>query len=382
MNLDRRMEAVETHEPVVSDSVEAQKIYIERFDILKFYRIDTIDGQSFSCQFFLRLFLPDCGDLADGERDGLSAKLYIEKIEPQNVSGDVEFKKIGCESYKSENGNDLLIKMRIQGTFFLDLDLKEFPFDTQNVMIRMIYTATTGVQFIYDESRCKSSKLIDKGYMSPKHSWTPIGEKDDKGNTLLDIVTDEYEPSDRAFPSFEASFKVRRKSGWHYNFFVASPVGIISGLSLVVFSFPTDEDNGYSDRRTISLALMIAASTYRQVVTAQVPNIDYTTNLDIYIFSNFFLLSVVTVVNCLVHIWHEKFEKITAALGYISFLVWLCIQIWWFVSASIQSWWFPSWWNPNGRFVTARQNNNMNDEESNPFVDGVELLAMPDNGVR
>ena len=327
--------------------LEPQELYIKRFDILKFYEIDTI-GQRFKCQFFLHLLLPGCAGLKDMEPEReRSPEWYIQKIEPQNISGNGDIEVIDKDSYKSVDQKDLIIKMRFQGTFFLDLDLKEFPFDKQKIMIRMIYIVRANdhrealrAQFKHDESKCDSSKLIKSGYMNPRHSWTPIGEDADK-NTNLSFKTCNYGAADRLFPAFEASFEVRRRRGLHYNITVAFPSGIISLLSLVTFSFPLSD--GYANRVTTSLALLITAAAYQQVVTAQVPNIDYMTRLDFYIFSNFVLLSFVTLVSGLLHLSDDLTDETfdvrerTRILNFvflgISCLAWLYIQILWFTAA-------------------------------------------------
>eukprot|EP00571_Detonula_confervacea_P008414 CAMPEP_0172328872 /NCGR_PEP_ID=MMETSP1058-20130122/60580_1 /TAXON_ID=83371 /ORGANISM="Detonula confervacea, Strain CCMP 353" /LENGTH=358 /DNA_ID=CAMNT_0013046007 /DNA_START=347 /DNA_END=1420 /DNA_ORIENTATION=+ len=275
-----------------------QKIVLKRFDILKFYNIDILK-HNFNCQFFLEFHLPNCAALESGtDIPAPTAKWFIKKIEPQNLSGEgAPWKPLDSISWK--DGTGWSITMRIEGTFFLDLKLQDFPFDTQKIMIRMIYIKKNESEGNDRRHLCAEfeldtnykSKLNMAGFMNPKQSWKPLGELDsDSGNVKLDCQVGAYNASGRLFPELTATLKVKRLQG-HVD--VVAPAGMIAGLSLMTFFFLHDD----TVRLATSLSLMIAAAAYLQVVSAKVPQINYMTKLDKYALSNFVMLSAVTLVN-------------------------------------------------------------------------------------
>eukprot|EP00571_Detonula_confervacea_P008437 CAMPEP_0172328238 /NCGR_PEP_ID=MMETSP1058-20130122/60245_1 /TAXON_ID=83371 /ORGANISM="Detonula confervacea, Strain CCMP 353" /LENGTH=349 /DNA_ID=CAMNT_0013045341 /DNA_START=229 /DNA_END=1276 /DNA_ORIENTATION=+ len=316
--------------------MEVQKIMLMRFDILKLYPIDILK-HNFKCQFFLKFRLPGCAHLPRESGTDIpepTAEWYINKIEPQNLSGEGEhWKRVDSSVWTDDD--DLIITMRVEGTFFLDLDLKDFPFDTQDIKIRMIYLCTTlcpknELRAAFELDSDYHSKLNMAGFMNPKLSWEPLGVDDgtvkldlssklnmagfmnpklsweplgvDDGTVKLDCQVGDYNAGGRLFPELTAAFCVRRCQTSHYNLNVAVPAGLIAGLSLMTFCFP----HGSEVRLTTSLLLIIASAAYLQVVSVKVPHINYMTKLDQYVFSNFAMLSVVTLVNGVMYICVDK----------------------------------------------------------------------------
>mmetsp|Transcript_11169 Transcript_11169/g.24572 ORF Transcript_11169/g.24572 Transcript_11169/m.24572 type:complete len:345 (-) Transcript_11169:210-1244(-) len=322
--------------------MEVQKIMLMRFDILKLYPIDILK-HNFKCQFFLKFRLPGCAHLPRESGTDIpepTAEWFMSKIEPQNLSGEGEpWKRVDKSVWR--DGTGWSINMRVEGTFFLDLKLQDFPFDTQEIMIRMIYLNKNENRENNDRRHlCAEfeldtnyhSKLNMAGFMNPKQSWKPLGELDsDSGNVKLDCQVGAYNASGRLFPELTAAFCVRRCQTSHYNLNVAVPAGLIAGLSLMTFCFP----HGSEVRLTTSLLLIIASAAYLQVVSAKVPHINYMTKLDQYVFSNFAMLSVVTLVNGVMYICVDKGINVNIVnwvlLGVLAF-GWVCIQLWWIVS--------------------------------------------------
>ena len=296
-----------------SDEQAAKLLVLElqRFDILKLFTIDTIK-QNFSCQFLLEFLLPE-GTKPDlgkkfpvdpyAQDFQLSARWYLNKIEPQNLSGDRPWQLMDSKAVNSKDGR-VILQMRIEGSFFLKLDLHDFPVDTQELTIKMIYlnevmkdAMEASAEFGCDAPL--SSVLSMPGFTTPETSWEPLGLADDKGTAMLSCSTTVHVAGNRTFPALTATLRVRRKQLAYYNYNVALPAGLISGLSLVTFSYPP---NDYSSRVSTSLSLMIAASAYLQVVAAKVPPTNNVmTKLDKYITANFIMLSAVVLVGGTMH---------------------------------------------------------------------------------
>ena len=289
----------------------AKPLVLKRFDILKLYTIDTVK-ENFSCEFILEFILPEGTNPSTAEtvpvdtRNSdfqLSARWYLGKIEPQNVSGDEPAKLLDSSCFL-KNGQTIL-QMRFKGTFFLELDLKDFPVDTQELTIKMIYLCQTNNTFCNGSLRAKfelgperSCVLSMAGFMNPKDTWRPLGLANDKQSAKLSCLAEEHSAGDRTFPALTATLRVRRKQLGYYNYNVALPSGLISGLSLVTFSYPP---NNYSSRVSTALSLMIAASAYLQVVAAKVPQTNTMTKLDKYMARNFIMLAAVVLVGGTMH---------------------------------------------------------------------------------
>ena len=93
---------------------------LQRFDILKLYTIDTKE-QNFSCQFLLEFILPEGTDPSTGkdfpvdthagEDFKLSARWYLNKIEPQNVSGDQTFELLDSSCNTNTRSKQIVYPM-------------------------------------------------------------------------------------------------------------------------------------------------------------------------------------------------------------------------------------------------------------------------------
>ena len=291
----------------------AAPLVLLRFDILKLFTIDTKE-QNFRCQFLLEFLLPEGTDPSTdkdfpvdtraGEDFKLSARWYLNKIEPQNVSGDQTFELLDSSCNTNKDGKTIL-QMRFRGTFFLELDLKDFPVDTQELTIKMIYLCQTNNPHCNGRLRAKfecdsplSCVLSMAGFMNPKKTWEPLGLAKDKKSATLSCSAGEHSAGSRTFPALTATLRVRRKQLGYYNYNVALPSGLLSGLSLVTFSYPP---NNYTSRVSTSLSLMIATSAYLQVVAAKVPQTNTMTKLDKYIAANFLMLAAVVLVGGTMH---------------------------------------------------------------------------------
>ena len=322
----------------------AKPLVLQRFDILKLFTVDTKE-QNFSCQFLLEFILPEGTDPSTdkdfpvdtraGEDFKLSARWYLDKIEPQNLSGDGPAKLLDSSCFPKDG--QTILQMRFKGTFFVELDLKDFPVDKQELTIKMIYLCqTTNIardgllraKFeLGPERSCVLSKL---GLMSPKKTWLPLDDR------KLTCKPCEHVAGDRTFPALTATLRVRRKQLGYYNYNVALPSGLLSGLSLVTFSYPP---NNYSSRVSTSLSLMIATSAYLQVVAAKVPQTNTMTKLDKYIIANFIMLAAVVLVGGTMHHAIDNDDDTTIdsdgwprpAADWVLFAVlssaWACIQL-------------------------------------------------------
>ena len=314
-------------------------LVLQRFDILKLFTIDTKE-QNFRCQFLLEFLLPEGTDPstdknmpADTNSDSfkLSAAWYLKKIEPVGESWKIVDQNIMLRE------SNMVIQMRFEGTFLMDLEMKDFPVDTQELTIKMIYLCQTKNNFRDGLLRAKfeldpeqSCELSMPGFMSPKKTWEPLDD------AKLHCTPGEHSPGNRTFPALTATLRVRRKQLGYYNSNVALPSGLLSGLSLVTFSYPP---NNYSSRVSTSLSLMIATSAYLQVVAAKVPQTNTMTKLDKYIIANFIMLAAVVLVGGTMHHAIDNDDNTTIgsdgwprpAVDWLLFAVlssaWACIQL-------------------------------------------------------
>lgn len=161
---------------------------------------------------------------------------------------------------------------RYIGTFSNPLDLKNFPLDTQVLMIEMVSVSydTTEVVLVKDRSR--------KSKSSPQFSLPDW----DVGS--WEVVLDGYRVSGGTEFSPRVSFQieVKRKFGY-FLFKIIFPLILIVGMSWAVFWIDPAEA---SSQISVSTTTMLTLIAYRFAIGASLPRVSYLTRLDLFIFGS------------------------------------------------------------------------------------------------
>ena len=110
-----------------------------------------------------------------------SADYIISKIEPQNKVAHDSWTLTDSNHWISEDGADVIITMRIEGEFFEDMELRDFPADVQNLTIKMIYVGanmsnkkTERLRAVFVRDDELSGTMVAAGFFM-RQTWEMLG---------------------------------------------------------------------------------------------------------------------------------------------------------------------------------------------------------------
>jgi len=165
---------------------------------------------------------------------------------------------------------------RVWGDFSQILDLKDFPFDSQNFDVTLV-----SVGYSMDEVQL----ILDKGLISgisPQFSlpdWEIISHKAWGHNTSI------FEEMDEAV-MFTLSMEAKRYNGY-YIIKVILPLFLIVAMSWIVFWIDPEQAGTQIGVATTSMLTLIA---YRFSIDNLVPAVSYLTRMDTFILSSTLLV--------------------------------------------------------------------------------------------
>ena len=167
-------------------------------------------------------------------------------------------------------------RQRIWGPFSQPLNIRDFPFDTQNFEMRIAssYYSPAEVAFAPDPR-------ISSG-LAPRFSLP------DWDILKWNLSFRPYKPigANRGAASFALVFRARRRSS-HYILKVILPLVMIVAMSCIVFWIDPKEYGAQIGVATTSMLTLIA---YRFMVGASLPPVPYLTRLDRFILGSTFLI--------------------------------------------------------------------------------------------
>jgi hypothetical protein len=168
------------------------------------------------------------------------------------------------------------VVQRVWGDFSQILDLKNFPFDSQNFDVTLVSVAhsTDEVQLVLDES--------DASGISPQFSlpdWEILGHKAWGHNTSIFTNMDEA-------AMFTISLEAKRHNEY-YIIKVILPLFLIVAMSWIVFWIDPEQAGTQIGVATTSMLTLIA---YRFSIDSLVPAVSYLTRMDTFILSSTLLV--------------------------------------------------------------------------------------------
>ena len=178
----------------------------------------------------------------------------------------------------NKNSQLMEIQVRMNATFSVPMDLRKFPFDVQELCIRVRFPRIDkqGIQSLdIDGGNCKLQDFIEMP------DWICLG--------VIGDVNEGFSENDTKKP--EAIFKItvaRRSTFWFIN--IILPMGSI-GL-LLFYGFVIPREDGL-DRMNFSTTIISLELFFKFVITGRLPAISYLTLIDKWILMCFGV-SVVT----------------------------------------------------------------------------------------
>jgi hypothetical protein len=184
-----------------------------------------------------------------------------------------------------DQGDDIMVACRYNGTFTEIYELEDFPFDQQGLTIQFNLNCRVGGPLPVDLSvsaQCKVTlSCIDT--CPPAREWAVA----DRVHFRTHNLGAEYK-SDRVFPALNITARVSRRPLYHV-LNLAVPMGLFSLLSLFQ-GLTEDEEASINHRAQLTLMMVLTASAYKMAIANKMPPVSYLTWLDKYTLGNFFLI--------------------------------------------------------------------------------------------
>ncbi|XP_054751566.1 gamma-aminobutyric acid receptor subunit epsilon-like [Lytechinus pictus] len=170
---------------------------------------------------------------------------------------------------------DVRLSIRMKGTFKCSMQLKDFPFDCQDLTIKLMSDwPVEDVEFVKDMNIKDSIRLdtftAGQQWKLWKHVLAqPIEE--DKALT----------GAHRSYPIYHITTHVQRKPG----FYIWNIALIMLLIVILTFTSFVVERGAPADRLSVTVTLLLTAVAFKYVVSQSLPLISYLTMLDKYVLS-------------------------------------------------------------------------------------------------
>jgi hypothetical protein len=268
------------------------------YRIYKIYKISTEDT-AFTVDF--RIFARWKDDTEEITEDTWHPYIELSNCMEQEVVDEnfnVEKDEVG-----GQQKGWLRWNRRYRAKLFQQYDLSSFPFDDHALRIVL-----------------RIPKAVDKCIM--KADLTRVDGKQVDGSTMNDFQMHEwqhYPPQYRIVSEGEHTWKrqfhielpVRR----HYKYYVLSIYGIMCMLTTLSFLILLSPANNITDRLDLTFSLLVSMIAFKFVLADKVPNVNYMTRLDVYLYSCFAFLFSIACESALMTWVAEKTEGGESGMG-------------------------------------------------------------------
>jgi hypothetical protein len=247
-----------------------------------FVDVRDIDGarQSFTADIFIRLRWKDQKLASD--QDVRFIPLNAAWHPNVQVVNRITVQTTLPEGLEVDRHGNVLYRQRYIGQFSCQMDLREFPFDTQEFPIRLVSLGNTSdkLQFVPDEEGVIVSQRFSMT------DWKILSGK--KQSEAYDV------PGGLKLAGYNASFQAKR----YFLFFLVQiiiPIGLIVGMSSIAFWLDRSQTG---PRSSISITSMLTIVAYRLLLGNFIPRLSYLTRLDFFVFmcTSLVFLSLLNVV--------------------------------------------------------------------------------------
>lgn len=177
----------------------------------------------------------------------------------------------------------------------MEMDLRNFPFDFQNLRICIKPHKATIDEIVFVPG---ADHVIDH---HARHEWEIIGHCTQSYATNPKAST-----TGKVYSSLHVIGLVRREHSW-YIWNIALPMWAIVVMSWSCFAMPTDA-GGFGIRMETTVALILAIVATKFVVAEEIPKVPYQTLCDRYVTTCFFFLFAMVAENTFVYFVDNQYE--------------------------------------------------------------------------
>ena len=179
-------------------------------------------------------------------------------------------------------------RRRIKGCFLENLELNEFPFDTQDLTLT-VTSERTEAELVLEEDYAQMSSINVQSFVD-EQEWR-LHSHVETWKRVSDKV---YQNSKYKHPAISASCRAsRRPEFFIWNIFLV--MLFICSLAFATFTVDLERPE---NRLQLSFILLLTTITFKFVVSQNLPRIPYLTYLDKYILTSMCIL-------CTVCVWHS-----------------------------------------------------------------------------
>ncbi len=273
------------------NSNEPKKVYVN-YAINQIIGIDYVN-QTFQIDFYFQQYWKVDSTLLvqmlSKEQLNGGSTIFIDDLEwcPQNdFTNVISIETIGELTYSFLNGY-ILLDARYSGTFYHKMDLTDFPFDQQDLVIQLEDFSKPTNTLLYQYGSPFDSPLEDKDTVlipSQKAFETDVDFSEFHLNPIVKAIRGEhiyeFTNENQAYSHLNFVLNVSRKKGFYLTKVISVSLLIVLMSWIVFFMGPTDLAN----RSAFSITVFLALTAHNFIVNSLLPMISYLTTIDYIMF--------------------------------------------------------------------------------------------------
>lgn len=281
-----------------------------RVVFLKIGEIETVK-ECFSAEAFIQAKWrePSLDGLVDtpAQVDDIKwDKYWNPKLSVVNALGDPKETVWYTVIFNAQREALVCERRRIKGTFLENLELNEFPFDTQDISLTLM-SERSSEEVELEEDCCEMSSINVQSFVD-EQEWNLYKHVTVTPKTVERV----YQASSNKHSMLSFTCRASRRVGFFvWNIFFV--MFFICSMTFTTFGVPYTL---IQNRLQLTLILLLTTVTFKFTVNQSLPKISYLTYLDYYI-----LASMVTI--CLICIWHGLIGSIVSTTIEATTALWI-----------------------------------------------------------
>ncbi|XP_063721227.1 uncharacterized protein LOC134847895 isoform X2 [Symsagittifera roscoffensis] len=197
----------------------------------------------------------------------------------------------------------------IRGVFYERLELQSFPFDVQDICLRISldHASQTSFRLFVPEPNCPAGLLDDSTTFQDDQEWVlrrivASGENNED---------DETDASSMSHPEDNQILIIRTNVQRKFNYFIYNCFLVMVFFSIMSYGNFANKPENVQFRLGGALTLVLTAVTYKLMLSNSLPTISYLTLIDIYVLFQIFMMTNLAVTFAVLHwVWRWYADQI------------------------------------------------------------------------